>query len=195
MARRGRKPVYSEARMMAVAKLKSDYYTLKNRIKNVVNRYGETPATKQFYEKELDKLSVKDLDLDKIVELQKQVNYIAGLKTSRVKNIENYQKFILPLVEEGEGLYDRDRKAYDKIMYVYERMVLDKEVIEKFRYELLPVIANMTMSGFSRKQIMERIQEISTQIYEGNELGLGVEDYDFSFGGKVPTGRQIRFKR
>lgn len=183
MAKKGYK--LSQAEVVARQQYNKIYYRVRNRINRVRAKFGETPAVRAFYDK---KFSVKDKSLADIAKMTEQLRYIDTLGTSRIKNDrgtqENFAKYIQPLLD----AYDNDRVTYNKIMYVYNRMVGEGTLYEKYKYNFLDTIARMTTSGFTTKQIMERIDEIYNELYEYNEMGRA-EKYEFTFGGKVPFGR------
>ena len=169
-------------RQEAVKELRYSYEKLKRRIKAIEKRYGEIPSVKEFYDRGLDKLSTRGKSLEDIEILQQDINYLSGLKTSYVSGASAFEEHIKPLLE----LFDTDKDAYNKIMYIYNRMVEEYSILDKFKYQVLDMIGDLTMTGRTTKEIADVVRDMYEQMYEqameGNENEYG---WKYSFGGKV----------
>jgi hypothetical protein len=179
--RRGRPPL-SEARAEAVRQLRDSLNKLRARVKRVEKRFGVTPALQEYYKRGLDKLSTKNKTLEELGKMQADIDYISGLKTTYVEGARAYDEHIAPLLE----VYKVDKDTYDKIMYIYNRMVEEYGILEKFKYQVLDMVSDMAMVGATTKEIAEVVRDMYDQMYEGDMEGVSNEyGYGFSFGGKV----------
>lgn len=177
--KRGR-PLQSQARTVAVQDLRREYQNLKRRIQNIEKKYGKTvPAVEQYYEKGLDKLSTKGKSIEKLGELRKDIDYLSGLSTSTLKGAENFIQHIEPII----SLYDDPftRGVYDTIMTMYNRMVEEVGILEKFKYQILDMVSELVMEDVDKEKIADTVRQYYREIYEND----GVGNYEFQYGGKV----------
>lgn len=177
--KRGR-PLDSQARTVAVQELRSEYQNLKRRIQNIEKKYGRTiPAVEEYYKRGLDKLSTNKKSLEQIGELRKDVDYLSNLGTSKVRGAQSYIEHIEPLIE----LYKdpETRETYDKITNMYNRMVEEMGILEKFKYQVLDMLADLFMADVDPTEIADTVRRAYDTLYEND----GVGKYEFQFGGQV----------
>lgn len=173
--KRGR-PLDSEARTEAVKEFREAYNKLKARMKRIEKRFGTSPALEEYYSRGLGSASTKGKSIEDIAKMRDNVEYISGLKTSTVKGVEAYEQSIAPLLE----LYDSNRNVYDKIMYIYNRMVEENQILEKFKYEVLDMIADLSMREVSTREIYEIIEQFYRDLYESSISGEKLtKDYNY----------------
>ena len=188
--RRGRPFSRSQAEAKAIKEIQTKYYKLRARINRIEEKYGalhygdtnKGSAVEQFYDRGLQDFSVKGKGLDELNKMRLDIEYISGLKTSYIKGAENYMKY----VNEWVDLYDSDRDAYNKIFTLYNRLVEENELTEKFKYQIIEEIYTMeeTMGHLTEKEKYMRIKEIFNQLYESSQGDvLGGKGYEV--GGKV----------
>lgn len=179
--KRGRPP-QSQARAEAVKNLRDSLNKLRARIKRVEARYGKTPSIEEYYKRQLDKLSTRNKSLEEIGKMQEEVDYISGLKTTYVEGAGAFEEHIQPLIE----LYEVDKDTYNKIYYIYNRMVEEYAILEKFKYQVLDLIGDMAMSERTSKEIYEVVRDFYDELYEGEmEDTTGTYGYRYNYGGKV----------
>lgn len=195
MAKRGRPFKRSQAEILAIKELKAKYYKLKNRIERIsekyggsvlnqrTGRYGEMPAVDLFYEKGLDKFSVKDKSLSELKILRADIEYVSGLKTSYVKGAQNYQNYVAEWID----LYDKDKDAYDKIMTLYNRLVEENELTEKFKYAVIEEIYTMyeTRGEISPAEAYAHIKDFFDSLYLNSRIEDLIGGQGYEVGGKV----------
>lgn len=173
--KRGR-PLDSEARTEAVREFREAYNKLKARMQRIEKRFGTSPALKEYYDRGLGKASTKGKTIEEIAKMKDNVEYISGLKTSTVKGVEAYEQSIAPLLD----LYDSNRDVYDQIMYIYNRMVEENQILEKFKYEVLDMIADLSMREVSVKEIYEIAEQFYRDLYESSISGEKLtKDYNY----------------
>ena len=173
--RRGR-PLDSEARTEAVRQFREAYNKLKARMKRIEKRFGTSPALEEYKSRGLGNASTKGKSIEDIAKMRDNVEYISGLKTSTVKGVEAYEQSIAPLLE----LYNSNRDVYDKIMYIYNRMVEENQILEKFKYEVLDMIADLSMREVSVKEIYEVAEQFYRDLYESSVSGEKLtKDYNY----------------
>lgn len=181
MAKRGRKPL-SEARAMAVKELRNVYAKLRARVNRVQAKYGETPAIEEYYKRGLDKLSTKGLELEDINNLRIDIDYISSLKTTYMEGAEHYSKYVSEWVE----LYENDRGMYNRIMMLYNRLVEENELVEKFKYQVIEDIYTMVeKGGATNKEIYSKVKDAFNDLYLNTRIEDLVGGSSYETGGKV----------
>lgn len=181
MAKRGRKPL-SEARAMAVKELRNVYAKLRARVNRVQAKYGETPAIEEYYNRGLDRLSTKGLEIEDINKLKIDVDYISSLKTTYMEGAEHYNKYVAEWVD----LYENDRSTYNRIMMLYNRMVEENELVEKFKYQVMEDIYTMVeKEGATNKEVYTRVKEAFNELYMNTRMEDLLGGSSYETGGKV----------
>lgn len=173
---------YSQARTVAVEDLRKEYQKLRNRIERIKDKYGdEIPAVKSYYEAGLDKFSTKGKDLDAIVKLREQVDYVSNLRTAKMtgSGIKDYITYVEPVIELYKSPETRD--VYDKITNMYNRMVEEMNILEKFKYQVLEMLTDLFMADVNPAEIADTVRRAYDTLYEND----GVGKYEFQFGGQV----------
>lgn len=183
MAKRGRKP-YSQAKFEATQEVRRLYNKLQRRIKNIQQRYGDLPAVETFYNKGLQDFSTKGKTLEQLNNIRLDIEYVSSLKTSYAKGASNYQKY----VSEWVDLYDKDREAYDKIMMLYNRLVEENELAEKFKYQVIEEIYTLieTRGELTPEELSYMIRQ------KFNEMYLNTRIEDLLGGSSYETGGKVR---
>lgn len=183
MAKRGR-PLQSQARTQAVKEIRALYNKLKRRIENIQERYGDLPAVEIYHQKGLSSFSTKGKSLEQLNNLRLDVEYVSGLKTSYTKGASNYQKY----VAEWLDLYEKDRGAYDQIMMLYNRLVEENELAEKFKYQVIEEIYTLleTEGNLSTEELSYRIRNKFKEMY------LNTRIIDLLGGSSYETGGKVR---
>lgn len=181
MAKRGRKPL-SEARAVAVKELRNAYAKLRARVSRVQAKYGETPAIEEYYNRGLDKLSTKNLEIEDINKLKIDVDYISSLKTTYMAGAERYDKYVAKWVD----MYENDRSTYNRVMMLYNRMVEENELVEKFKYQVIEDIYTMVeKEGATNKEIYIKVREAFNEMYLNTRIEDLLGGSSYATGGKV----------
>lgn len=183
MARRGRKPYRTEAEIEAIKELRGLYTKLRRRILNIQKRYGDLPAVETFYNKGLNEFSTKGKSLEQLANMRLDVEYVSGLKTSYTKGASNYQQY----VAEWLDLYDKDRETYDRIMTLYNRLVEENELAEKFKYQVIEEIFTLveTRGDLSPQELSYMIRNKFDELYLNTRIEDLLGGSSYETGGKV----------
>lgn len=185
MAKRGRPFKRSQAEIHAISEITKQYRKLKRRISNISKKYGEDtiPSVEHFYKKGLDRFSVKNKNLQELNKLRADIEYVSGLKTSYVKGAEKYTKY----VAEWKNLFYSDRGLYNKIMTLYNRLVEENELAEKFKYKIIEEIYTMyeTRGEMSPDEQYLHIREFFEELYLNSSIEDLIKGDGYEIGGKV----------
>ena len=182
MAKRGRKPL-SEARAMAVKELRDVYSKLRARVQRVERRFGKTPAIQEYYNRGLNKLSTKGKTIEDIAKLRIDVEYIEGLKTTTVKGAKTYDENVAKWID----MYENDKGSYNRMMMLYNRMVEENELVEKYKYQVMEEIYNMVEDGkASNLEISQKAMSLFNDLYMNTRIE------DLIGGSKYETGGKVR---
>lgn len=189
--KRGRPFSRSQAEAKAIKEIQSEYYKLKARINRIEEKFGalhygennKGSAVEQFYERGLQDFSVKGKGLEELNKMRLDIEYISTLRTSYVKGTENYMKY----VNEWVDLYDKDKDAYNKIFTLYNRLVEENELAEKFKYQIVEEIYYMedNMGHLTDEQKYLRIKEIFKNLYHNTRIEDLIGGNGYEVGGKV----------
>lgn len=194
MAKRGRPFKRSQAEIEAIKELRRMYSNLKRRIDTIQEKYGvsyydknknkmtEMPAVEQFYQKGLDKFSVKNKSLEELNTLRAEVEFVSSFKTSYVKGVENYQNYVAEWID----LYDKDIDAYNNIFDLYNKLVEENEITEKFKYAIIEEIYTVVETkNMTPEERYLHMREFFNDLYLNTRIEDLLGGSGYAVGGKV----------
>lgn len=108
------------------------------------------------------------LDEKQLRELHRELRYINAMKTSRIEGAEK-------ALEEFEPIHDliktlSENKQAD-IWRAYEKLFNEAPTIDKFKYDVLSVITDLTFMGVSGDDIHRNIMKLYDEAYRMEEKG------------------------
>lgn len=107
-----------------------------------------SPARKKFAKIHT---SVKGKDLKELLKLKRQLLYVKGLKTSKVRGFKHY---VFVFREVTSSLTSDE---LDKFWELYNKAVEENRLWENFKYELMIELHDSIAAGKSDEEIHERI--------------------------------------
>lgn len=121
-----------------------------------------SPALKRF--KSLGKISVKGKDLKQLRKLHRQLVYIKGLKTSKVKGFKHY------IYVFKEVLRDIPKNIEKKFWEIYNHAVEENGLWEQFKYDLMVEIHEDLEAGIDEDDIYQKINELYDKLEESDVI-------------------------
>lgn len=150
---------------------------LVRRFSNIEKRFGASPALHSWQKANLD-LKISGKSKKELNELLNNLRYFNSLKTSSVKGVKHY---LATFGSIQDTLQQISPEAKNMFFEIYNKMVEENHLIEKYKYQVFNLITDLMVFGIKDEQkIMKEIRELFDELYAKSQ-GISYEGTSLNY--------------
>ena len=135
---------------------------LVRRFSNIKRIYGESPALYSWQKANID-YKVSNKNEKELKAILNNLKYFNSLKTSSVKGVKRYLE---TFGEIQNVLQQFPVETKNMFFEIYNKMVEENHLIEKYKYEVFNTIADLMVFGIKdEEKIMTEIRDLFDELY------------------------------